>query len=118
MLKVQEENFRDYHRRLAGCKGRLNLGFLLVTVFIMWYSGSAFENVVVGVLPFEPIGMFSSMTHRGLNSSNMREVGAFFILSMITSGFRGVIGKIVGKEPPRMPVEHQTPKWMQTYMKD
>ena len=88
----------------------------MFTVFILWYSGSAFENVVVGVLPFEPIVFFSGMTHRGLNSSNMREVGAFYILSMIILGFSGMIGKIVGREPPRMPVEHRMAKWDQNYL--
>ena len=82
----------------------------------MAYSSSLFGNIICGALPFEPLGFVSGMTHRGLDSSNMREVGAFFILSMITSATRGILSKAIGKEPPRMPVEHQTPKWLNQMM--
>ena len=96
----------------------MNLAFALVTAALMWFTPSTFGNVVLGALPFEPLGFVSGMTHRGLESENMREVGAFFILTCITSGFRGMLSKLVGKEPPRMPVEHQTPVWLQKYMKE
>ena len=59
------------------------------------------------------------MSHRGLDnvSKNESDVSAIFIYILLQMALRGVFGKIFGFEGPRMPIDHQTPQWLQNYQK-
>jgi hypothetical protein len=91
------------------------LGSAAFTMICMWQVNNYFYGTVMGKLPFEPWGMVSGMSHRGLEGEDMSEFSMTFIYVLTQSAVRGMIGKIMGSEGPRMPVEHQTPKWLQEY---
>ena len=81
-------------------------------MFGMWYTNSYFAGKIVAVLPFEPVNMVSNMSHRNIVDPNMKLVSPFFIFMLANMSMRGLLGKIMGHEGPRMPVDHQTPKWL------
>ena len=53
------------------------------------------------------------MSHRGLSGDDNQEYSLFFIAILCNMALRGAISKAMGFETPRMPIEHQTPKWLQ-----
>lgn len=83
----------------------------------MYFVNSHFYGTVCARLPFEPFGFVGSMTHRGLEGDDMQEVSLVFIYLLAQMILRGTVSKVLGTEGPRMPVEHQTPKWLQDYQK-
>jgi hypothetical protein len=93
------------------------LYFGLLNMFGMWYTNSFFAGKVVGVLPFEPITMVSNMSHRNIEDTNMTLVSPFFIFMLANMASRTLLGKVLGHEGPRMPVDHQTPQWLQNMAK-
>ena len=119
MLKVHEDNFRDYHRQISGMKSRIMLGTAVLSVVSMYLANNYFYGRIVAKLPFEPWKMVANMSHRGLDekSEDLTDVCAIFIYILLQMTLRGTIGKIFGYEGPRMPVDHQTPKWLQEYTK-
>lgn len=78
----------------------------------MWYANSYFAGKIVARLPFEPWSQVSSMSHRNIENEDMTLVAPFFIFMLANMSFRTLLGKILGHEGPRLPVDHQTPKWL------
>ena len=100
---------------LIQMKSRIMLGSAAFSMFCMWQVNNTFYGIVLGKLPFQPWSMVSGMSHRGLEGEDMNEFSMIFIYVLSQMAFRGMIGKIMGSEGPRMSVEHQTPKWLQEY---
>jgi hypothetical protein len=113
MIKVQEDNYKECHRELTGMKGRTNLATGVGMLAIMWFASSYFNGKIIGVLPFEPWGLVSNMSHRGLTGDDTKECGLLFLYVLLQMAVRGCAGKLFGNESPRLPIEHQTPKWLQ-----
>lgn len=82
------------------------LYFGLLNMFGMWYTNSYFAGKIVGILPFEPLDMVSGWSHRNIEDENMKHVAPFFIFMLTNMSTRGLLGKILGHEGPRMPVDH------------
>ena len=75
-------------------------------MFGMWYTNSFFAGKVVSLLPFEPMSMISGMSHRNIEDENLKLVSPFFIFMLANMASRSLIGKALGNEGPRMPVDH------------
>ena len=88
-----------------------------ISIFTMWMISSYYSGIVVAKLPFEPWNIVKGMSHRGLTGADTHDVSAIFIYILFQMLLRGIPGKIMGVEGPRMPVDHQTPKWLQEYTK-
>ena len=69
-------------------------------------------GIVAAKLPFEPADFITGMSHRNIPGEDMRECSLMFILLLAQTAFRGNITKMLGTEGPRMPLDHQTPKWL------
>jgi hypothetical protein len=80
---------------------------------IMYFANRFFYGRILGTLPFEPWGLVSNMSHRGLYGEDKNEYSCIFIYILAQMAFRGTIAKLMGTEGPRLPIEHQTPKWLQ-----
>ena len=110
MLKVQQDNFKQYFGQMNGLMWYANMASMGITCFslyiVSWYWAN---NVVVGRLPFQPLGMFTSMTHKGLTGDDMEEYSLMFIYMLGQMAVRGMVGKITGNEMLRMPVEMRLP---------
>ena len=87
-------------------KSKFMIGFALFNMFCMWYINGQFAGKVVAKLPFEPWGSVSSMSHRNIEGDDMTQVAPFFIFTLAGVSFRGMLGKILGHEGPRMPLDH------------
>jgi hypothetical protein len=106
MIKVQEDNFKDYHRQLSGMKARLTMGTAIMMMGSMYLVNNHFYGKIIATLPFQPIGMVSNMSHRGIDGDNMSQVSMTFIYILLQMATRGCASKITGSEGPRMPIEH------------
>ena len=118
MLQIWTNNHRDYHAQLARLKWRANMAMVVIQLVLAWQIGSYSEGIVAGRLPFNPLGFVAAMTHRGLQSEDMQEVSLFCIFMLTQMSLRGTISKLLGNpEGPRMPLDYQTPAWLNEYAK-
>ena len=113
MIKVQEDNYKECHRELAGMKQKITMGAGVASMLMMWFFSTQFSGKLIGTLPFVPAGMISSISHRGLEGDDMSEYSMMFVFVVLQMALRGSVSKLMGNEAPRMPIEHQTPKWLQ-----
>ena len=81
------------------------MGSAAFNMVTMWFINQYLTGYVVGKLPFKPISMFASMTHRGLSGDDEYEFSLFFVAILCNMALRGVIPKAFGFETPRMPME-------------
>lgn len=133
MIKVQEDNYKGYHRQMQGVstlsyqvfihfivlqwRARTTMATSFLSMGIMYQVNSYFKGTICGRLPFEPYGFVTSMSHRGLTGDDNQLVSLTFIMILANMAFRGMIPKLAGIEAPRLPVEQQAPKWMSDYIK-
>lgn len=117
MIKVQEQNFRDAHRELTGLKSRFTLGCAVFTMLLTYVINSYFWGKQSAVLPFQPYGFVTGMSHRGLEGDDMSQVSMTFICVLMQMATRGMLGKLTGSDGPRMPLEMSTPQWLQDMQK-
>jgi calcium load-activated calcium channel len=73
--------------------------FLIVTMSSL---SNYFDGIPVARLPFEPISLIRSMTHRGLGGEDYTECSYIFIYMMASFLLRGNIQKIFGFEGPKI----------------
>lgn len=86
MIKVQEENYKGYHRQMQGVstlfdqvfihfivlqwRARTSMATGVLSMVIMWKVNAYFTGTICGRLPFEPFGMVLNMSHRGLTGDD------------------------------------------------
>lgn len=73
----------------------------LFTVFFISLFHNLFQGIVVAKLPFEPFGLLSGMTHRGILSNDMTDCSFIFLYILSNFVMRPVIQKVLGFAPPR-----------------
>ena len=84
---------------------------------MLWMLSYVCVDTVIGRLPFEPWGIITGMTQRGLKTDDKRDVGLFFVILALQNGMRHMMPKLMGgKEGPRQPLERHIPKWAKSYM--
>jgi len=71
MIKVQEDNYRDYHRQLSGLKSRFTLGTAALTMLSMYLINNHFYGKIIATLPFSPVSLVTNMSHRGIPGDDM-----------------------------------------------
>jgi hypothetical protein len=52
-------------------------------LFVMYMVNSYFSGKVVGRIPFEPWGMLTNMSHRGLSGDDMQEFSLVFVYMLL-----------------------------------
>lgn len=109
MIKVQEQNYKEYHRELSVMKNRFGMANAAIQFIITYSINSYFFGKQAAILPFEPYGFVTGMSHRGLEGDDMTQVSMTFICVLIQMSFRGVLGKITGSDGPRLPMDLSTP---------
>lgn len=88
------------------------MGTAVVSMAITYSINSYFWGKHIARLPFEPFGVVTGMSHRGLEGDDMRQVSLTFLCILFTMGTRGMLGKITGADGPRLPIEISTPAWL------
>lgn len=87
-------------------KWRTNMGSVVFTMFTNYLINNTYYGILVGTMPFEPWGLISSVSHRGLEGEDLNQYNLLFFLVLSNAAFRGYISKALGYDPPRMPIEH------------
>ena len=67
-----------------------------MSIISMWAISSVFDGKIIARLPFEPWNMVSGMSHRNIAGDDMKDVGMFFIYSLLLMSFRGTFAKLLG----------------------
>lgn len=73
----------------------------LFTIFFISLFSGLFQGIVVAKLPFQPIGLISRMSHRGILSNDKTDCSFIFLYILCNISFRPIIQKILGFAPPR-----------------
>lgn len=73
----------------------------LFVVFFLSLFNNIYQGIVVAKLPFEPFGLLSSMSHRGILSSDKTDCSFIFLYILSNFVIRPVIQKVLGFAPPR-----------------
>jgi len=73
----------------------------LFSVFFISFFYNIYQGIVVAKLPFEPIGMISSMSHRGILSNDYTDCSFIFLYVLSNFCIRPVLQKLLGFAPPR-----------------
>ena len=73
----------------------------LFAVFFISLFHNIYQGIVVAKLPFEPIGLISGLTHRGILSNDFTDCSFIFIYILSNFCIRPVIQKLLGFAPPR-----------------
>ena len=56
------------------------------------------------------------MTHKGIAGKDYTQASGLFLSMLTATAIRGIISRYNGFDGPRMPLEHQTPRWAQAYI--
>ena len=79
---------------------------VFVTVIMITLYGlldSRFDGVVIAYLPFEPIALIRSISHRNLIGTDFYQCSMTFFYVLCSFGIRPTIQKILGNAPPSGP---------------
>eukprot|EP01016_Furgasonia_blochmanni_P016424 TRINITY_DN1950_c0_g1_i2.p2 TRINITY_DN1950_c0_g1~~TRINITY_DN1950_c0_g1_i2.p2 ORF type:complete len:196 (+),score=66.46 TRINITY_DN1950_c0_g1_i2:169-756(+) len=100
-LSLSESQLKTLNQEMTSFRMKSTLLIGLFMIIVLSSFGTAFQGVVVAKLPFEPLGIFQSITHRGLLGEDSTDCSYIFIYIMFSFIVRGNIQKIFGFEPPR-----------------
>jgi hypothetical protein len=70
-------------------------------VFFLSLFNNIYQGIVVAKLPFVPFSLLSSLSHRGILSSDLTDCSFMFLYILSNFTIRPIIQKILGFEPPR-----------------
>jgi len=85
------------------------MGSAAASMGLTWMINSYFYGRIGAAMPFQPWGMVSGMSHRGIEGDDLSQCGMTFIFILLSMSFRGLPSKLLGVEAPRMPMDLQTP---------
>ena len=90
-------------------------GMMLVGVFMLVGMGtlnSWFSGVVAARLPFTPWGMFTTMTHYGIENPDMTLCSVTFIFVLTNMSLGAYLKKFIALEGPRVSQPNLQPDWL------
>eukprot|EP00297_Palpitomonas_bilix_P017051 CAMPEP_0113866890 /NCGR_PEP_ID=MMETSP0780_2-20120614/120_1 /TAXON_ID=652834 /ORGANISM="Palpitomonas bilix" /LENGTH=182 /DNA_ID=CAMNT_0000851783 /DNA_START=60 /DNA_END=608 /DNA_ORIENTATION=+ /assembly_acc=CAM_ASM_000599 len=93
-----EENQKEWSKAMQGMQMYSNIIIAIVMITMFSYLSSSYEARVVARLPFEPLGMFRGITHRGLPGEDYTECSFAFLYFLCSMSIRSVIKKAMGSE--------------------
>jgi hypothetical protein len=73
----------------------------LFVVFFLSLFNNIYQGIVVAKLPFEPFGLISTISHRGILSNDSTDCSFIFLYILSNFCIRPVLQKVLGFAPPR-----------------
>mmetsp|Transcript_25028 Transcript_25028/g.36949 ORF Transcript_25028/g.36949 Transcript_25028/m.36949 type:complete len:178 (-) Transcript_25028:62-595(-) len=100
LAKMEKDMKRD-NTQLSGMK-MYSLIFLSIVMFVLYQvMRKTYSDVVVAKLPFEPLSLFTKMTHSGLTSLDMTDCSFGCIYGLSTFAIRANLQKMIGNGTPK-----------------
>jgi calcium load-activated calcium channel len=96
-----EQEVKEATAAMNGMKTRATIATSIGFFMLYRNVSSSYTGVVVAQLPFLPFEILSTLTHRGLESENVRDCGFSFIYTLTTMAFKQNVPKLMGFAPPR-----------------
>ena len=104
--KKGEKKLAMFKRQLTSRKQELNkfkMKPTMVTSLLfmgtVYYLKQGFEGIVVARLPFEPLSIVQSLSHRGLIGDDFTECSFLFLYILCSMGIRANVKRILGFAP-------------------
>ncbi|ELP90517.1 transmembrane and coiled-coil domain containing protein, putative [Entamoeba invadens IP1] len=88
----------DINQKIAFIKFKpmiLNVVIMIVSTILVNYL---FDPQPVGILPFEPFGFFTRVTHRNLPGENMQECSIFFFFILTRMTLKPICAQLFGND--------------------
>ncbi|KAJ1955312.1 DUF841-domain-containing protein [Linderina pennispora] len=105
-----EAGLKATRRDAQGLQIRNTLIVAVIQVVVIYQVNSMFGGRSVATLPFEPISVFRSLTHRGLpDDSPATDCSATFVFILGGLAFKAVLDRVLQLG---MPKGNQLPKWV------
>jgi hypothetical protein len=101
-IKRVDDNISEISKRLTMKNMRYNL---LSVVFLFIFNRllrSFFQGTIVARLPFEPISFLTRVTHRGIETEDLRDGNFEFVYWLGTLLFRDLLTKWFGFQLPQL----------------
>lgn len=98
-----ESELQTRTQQLAGLTMRGTFIVGVVNLAVFWTLTTIFNKMVILRLPFEPFGLITGLSHRGLEGEDMRDVSVAFVTVLFSMFIRPVVAKVMGTEQPAMP---------------
>ena len=97
-----EKNLTGYQQQMMTKKSRGAILSAIISIVMIRQMYAYFKGEVIATLPFEPLSMFSGLTHYGIEGDDMRQCSMSFIyvLSNLTIG--NYVKKLMGFEGERV----------------
>eukprot|EP00127_Corallochytrium_limacisporum_P000821 Clim_evm107s25 gene=Clim_evmTU107s25 len=100
--KNLENQLRALAGEMSGLQVKSNFANAFTLMGGLYGMSYYFDGVVVGRLPFQPIELFTSITHRGIEGDDYLDCSYIFLYVMLSMSVRPLISKIVNEEPKNL----------------
>ena len=100
-IEKAEENIQNLSQAATVAKmGSMLLNGLVMVVLVTTLN-NAYEGVVAGMLPFEPVALVRNITHRNIFGTNWYECSVLYFYIVSSMAIRPTMQKIFGSGPKR-----------------
>lgn len=96
-----EGELKEATAKMNGMKLSVNIGSAVAFFFLDHWVAARWMGTPVATLPFEPLRIVQSLSHRGLEGDDVRQCSFGFICTLCTMGLKQNIPKLLGFAPPR-----------------
>lgn len=101
-IKRLREEVVALQKEVSGKSLKSNLITALSSLLLSRIWKSYFENTVCARIPFTPFGIFTRISHRGIENDDMRDANFNFVFWLGSIAFRDILNKLFGFEVARM----------------
>lgn len=96
-----ESELKEATAKMNGMKLGVNIASAVAFFFLYRAVASKWASVPVATLPFVPLRIVQSLSHRGLEGDDVRQCAFGLVYTLCTMGLKQNIPKLLGFAPPR-----------------
>ena len=88
-IEQEETRLKASHRDFTQAKSKSMLLIGVISIGTMIFLNKFYAGKIVAILPFEPVWMFKSLAHRGLEGEDYTQCGFVFLYILSESFLKG-----------------------------
>lgn len=95
-IEQEETRLKASHRDFTQAKSKSMLLIGVISIGTMIFLNKFYAGKIVAILPFEPVWMFKSLAHRGLEGEDYTQCGFVFLYILCNMALKSNISKLCG----------------------
>lgn len=95
-IEVEENRLKTAQKDLTQCKSKSMMMVAFLSMAVMFALNKFYSGKIVAKLPFEPIWMFKSLAHRGIEGDDFTDCGYIFLYILCNMSLKASIQKAFG----------------------